>query len=884
MPAARWATLPEASTETHGPNHHQPTIDMRRHLLSVALLANSAFAAGEIHVPGDFSTIQAAIDASADGDVVVVADGTYTGVGNRDIDFRGKRIRLESENGPAVTVIDAEGDAANARRALLFISGEGPETVVSGFTLLGGYDDTLGGGSALCQDSSPTFLRCEFKTNEAQFGGAVLCKNADPVFRWCSFVANHGDFGGAVAGDDSSLSLDECTFEANTAHRGGAVYLKGSVSVTPRIANSTFHRNIAEAAGGAIHIWSSSAIVRHSGFRGNIAGVADGSGGTGGAIACLETSTMLQENTFEANVAQGTLARGGALVCEESEAILRENLFSKNRATANPTLYDGDTRGGALHISGSTVPVIGGSPGAGNTFRDNRAIEGNAIYYDLGDSIVDARYNTLEISPVSSYFVAPLRKFDLSESVGLHAAIEHDVVISPTGSDREEGTGPLRTVQFALSRMRSTPGNPLVIGLEPGVYSPSATGEVFPLTLMSHLSLVGDGCDSTVLDAEGSGRVLHCQGIQGVEVSGLEIRGGSSWAGGGLYCHSSSIALTRNLITMNEAMQGGGISLRESSNSVVSDNVIAHNTFLTHPIFSSEGGGVQCVDSSPVLEGNLIASNASKFGGALACFLSSDPILSGNTLTQNTADFGGAIWAGFGSRPTVVNGILWQNLAGTNPEISEFDGSSIVTVSYSDVLGGWPGTGNLDVDPLFVDPLNEDFHLQSGSPCIDAGDPASALDCDGSLADMGALSAADCGQPIGVNYCTATVNSSGQSASIHATGSEALADNSVTLVTTDMPANQVGFYLMSKTQGFVPLFNGSAGNLCLSGQILRLQGPQPMHADSCGVMSFSLDTTDLPGNTVFQPGETWNFQLWFRDIVGGNSTTNTSDGVAITWQ
>ena len=74
-----------------------------------------------LHVPGEYSTIQSAIDAAEDGDIVLVADGTYTGSGNRDISYKGKAITVMSENGPESTVIDCEGSEWSAHRGILFI-------------------------------------------------------------------------------------------------------------------------------------------------------------------------------------------------------------------------------------------------------------------------------------------------------------------------------------------------------------------------------------------------------------------------------------------------------------------------------------------------------------------------------------------------------------------------------------------------------------------------------------------------------------------------------------------------------------------------------------------------------------------------------------------
>ena len=86
---------------------------------------------------------------------------------------------------------------------------------------------------------------------------------------------------------------------------------------------------------------------------------------------------------------------------------------------------------------------------------------------------------------------------------------------------------------------------------------------------------------------------------------------------------------------------------------------------------------------------------------------------------------------------SIVNSIFWDNTAG--PTYGEINASSYgaVTVEYSDIQGGWEGEGNIDADPLFVDEENGDYHIQAGSPCIDAGTSEGAPedDIDGDLRD-----------------------------------------------------------------------------------------------------------------------------------------------------
>ena len=113
--------------------------------------------AGELHVPSEYGTIQEAIDDANFNDKIIVADGIFTGNGNRDMNFNGKAITLCSENGPTNCIIDVEATESESHRAFLFNSGEGPNSIINGFTITGGYMQFGGsGGLALIRCSVGT--------------------------------------------------------------------------------------------------------------------------------------------------------------------------------------------------------------------------------------------------------------------------------------------------------------------------------------------------------------------------------------------------------------------------------------------------------------------------------------------------------------------------------------------------------------------------------------------------------------------------------------------------------------------------------------------------------------------------------------------------------
>ena len=96
-----------------------------------------------------FCTIQDGVDASSDGDTVLVEPGTYTGDGNRDISLFGKIITLKSAEGPILTVLDIEGGPETIHRGFFLVHGESNATVVEGFAITNGYliGDTGGSGA-----------------------------------------------------------------------------------------------------------------------------------------------------------------------------------------------------------------------------------------------------------------------------------------------------------------------------------------------------------------------------------------------------------------------------------------------------------------------------------------------------------------------------------------------------------------------------------------------------------------------------------------------------------------------------------------------------------------------------------------------------------------
>ncbi len=147
------------------------------------------------------------------------------------------------------------------------------------------------------------------------------------------------------------------------------------------------------------------------------------------------------------------------------------------------------------------------------------------------------------------------------------------------------------------------------------------------------------------------------------------------------------------------------------------------------------------------------------------------------------------------------------------------------------------------------------------------------------------VSDVNCGDGIGTVYCDAENNSTGREATVLATGSAEAALNDLTLTVIDLPFLSSGYFIVSRNQGFVANPGGSQGNLCVGSGTGRYLG-QVGNSGFVGSFSISVDTTAIPQPSMSVPalpGETWNFQCWYRDQNPGN-TSNFSRGYSVTFQ
>lgn len=280
----------------------------------------------------DFTKIQDAIKASVDGDVIVVSSGRY----NENIDFVGKAITVTSSS----AIIDGNGIYGSV---VTFGNGEGPDSIISGFTITNG-NVVYGGGIYCGYNSSPTITNCTLTANSATGAGSgIYCfRNSNPTISDCNIVGNSssGAGGGISCYLNSSPTITNCNISNNSSsmHRGGGICCDTSCS--PIIRHCRITSNWASGDGGIYCYSDSNPTITHCIISGN-------SGYDGGGVGCTYASPTISNCIIVGNSADQY--GGGLDIYYYSNPTISNCTISANSAGVD---------GGGVYISNNSNPVL----------------------------------------------------------------------------------------------------------------------------------------------------------------------------------------------------------------------------------------------------------------------------------------------------------------------------------------------------------------------------------------------------------------------------------------------------------------------------------------------------------------------------------------------
>ncbi len=658
--------------------------------------------AADLLVPGQFTTIQSAIDAAVAGDRVLVAPGVYP----ERLRTFGKAIVLESTSDAEQTVVDG----ASAGSVLRCVDGETSATMFVGLTFRNGAAPI--GAGVYANSASPTFRGCIFEANIAsdrgggvagvnarmtfencvfrdcratERGGAVyLLINSDTAFVNCSFTGNEArnrnetSYGGAVAAESASdVSFATCSFATNKAAPesgfsggaiGGALWLSGVVATFDAC---DFQDNSAiaisgDAGGGAI--WSTGPTsIANGAFTGNRAETSAGGSSVQGGAVYLASAGPVAPSTFTGNVAMGgTTARGGALCVNSGKSIdLGGCIFASNRVE---NASNGSGGAAALSVSAtvaSTLTCTGNAILSCSSGAFGGAIEAGGSM-EIGTLVLEDN----AIGP---------KGFTTSNGSGGGLSVGADLTISGGTASRNT----LRTANGGGGAISC--GNAVVSGVT--FESNAMTGAGGSATLWGGALRTADAsisdCTFTGNSITGGpnarGGALASQGaltITATQFNACRLAGQSNAWGGAVYADTvdmSDCQFTDCEVTDGSTANGGGISIAGAT--MIADAVFTR--CASRNASNCSGGAihvengittlrfVQCLQCSAQASG----SNASQ-GGALRS--SGNILIEDSTFEECRAEansgtqygYGGAVYCRSNTTPVVRRTTFTSNHAG----------------------------------------------------------------------------------------------------------------------------------------------------------------------------------------------------------------------------
>ncbi|MBS3740749.1 MAG: T9SS type A sorting domain-containing protein [Candidatus Cloacimonetes bacterium] len=321
---------------------------------------------------GDYTNLYQGINHVYDGDTLLIADGTYGGSMNKNLDLEGKNVYITSENGNEDCILDGD----NAGFAFALKNSE--STVINGLTFKNFYNPT-DGGTIYGENSSLHLENCVFDScSAAGNGGAIYIDGGENLgFKNNQFTALEASYGGALAvgGVDSTWVINN-SFGSNIAQKGAAIYLNNNTNII--IDSSDFVSNESGSMGGALFSKNCvNLVINHSEFNDNIA--------ENGAAAYFNADSAAFQVTVDNSIFENNSASqyGGGIYSLSQAGLIKNSVFHGNNSI----------RGGGVALEGSSDFETENCLFIGNSVIGNTGFGGGFYVYDSDCSIKNCTFS-----------------------------------------------------------------------------------------------------------------------------------------------------------------------------------------------------------------------------------------------------------------------------------------------------------------------------------------------------------------------------------------------------------------------------------------------------------------------------------------------------------
>ncbi|MBL7215353.1 MAG: right-handed parallel beta-helix repeat-containing protein [Phycisphaerae bacterium] len=653
-----------------------------------------------------YDYIQYAINEAVSGDEIIVDSGVY----EENINFNGKNLILRSSDPTSTTVVTTTIIQGLGNDSVVTFAGTEDETcVLSGFTITGGLTSERGGG-ILGNGTQAGIFNCVIENNAAAFGGGI--DQCHGRIEKCTIAYNTASAnGGGLAVCHGEIT--NCLVYGNSAaaYGGGLNYCNGAVS------NCTIADNTASSNGGAMK--SCSGIITNNIIWANSVSEI--------SICSEPTYCCYQGATGEGNI-------------DTDPLFVDPNAEDYYLSPDSPCIDAGDI---------NTIPQEGESDIDGWTRMVGLAVDIGAYEYDGQHARISLPSKTIHLYVSEDISLTANDIFLINNAGGIPLTweINHDcpwLMVDPSIGQTTNGTGELvvsvdaselhegvykytvnissdnavnsnqpfevilhvnrtilyvpsqyKTIQHAIEMSQDSE----MIVVSPGVYHENIDLGGKNVILTSIDPTDTDIVKNTIIQELDNKSVVTFDGSenQTCVLNGFTITGGStSGRGGGICGNGTQAGISNCIIRNNTAAYGGGV---DQCHGKIEKCIIANNS-------ASVNGGGLAVCGGIIANCLVYGNSAGNYGGGLHYC---NGTINNCTIADNTASLGGGLNNCSG---TISNCIVWNN--------TPVDALSISSPTYC-CSPGLVGEGNIDIDPLFINPASGDYHLRPDSPCVDVG-------------------------------------------------------------------------------------------------------------------------------------------------------------------